>query len=155
MLMRAYLPSDCEALASLFFDTVHTVNAADYSAAQLAVWADGHPDLAGWNRTFLAHDTLIAELDGRIVGFADMAEDGYLDRLYVHRLYQRRGVATALVTALEARRRAAGIDAFYTFASITARPFFERQGYATDRENTVLRGGVRLTNYRMTKGLAD
>lgn len=155
MLIRPYRPVDCEALASLFYDTVHTVNAADYSAAQLAVWADGHPDLAVWNRTFLAHDTLIAELDGQIVGFADMAADGYLDRLYVHSLYQRRGIASALVAVLEEHRQAAGIDVFYTFASITAKPFFERRGYALDRKNIVSRGGIRLMNYRMTKRLSD
>jgi GNAT superfamily N-acetyltransferase len=31
----------------------------------------------------------------RTVGFADMDADGYLDRLYVHRDYQGRGVAAA------------------------------------------------------------
>ena len=37
----------------------------------------------------------------RTNGFADMDADGYLDRLYVHKDYQGRGVATALCDALE------------------------------------------------------
>lgn len=31
MILREYAPSDCGALAELFYGTVHTVNAADYS----------------------------------------------------------------------------------------------------------------------------
>ena len=30
--IRGYLPNDCERTAKLFFDTVHTINKADYSA---------------------------------------------------------------------------------------------------------------------------
>lgn len=43
----------------------------------------------------------------------------------------------------------------YTFASITARPFFERRGYVVLRENVVARAGVRLTNFLMEKDLGS
>ena len=33
--LRPYAPSDCPALAALFYDTVHTVAAADYTPAQI------------------------------------------------------------------------------------------------------------------------
>lgn len=33
--IRPYQPDDCLQLAALFYDTVHTVNARDYSPAQL------------------------------------------------------------------------------------------------------------------------
>ena len=45
-------------MARLFYDTVHTVNARDYTPEQLAVWAAGQVDLAAWNQSFLAHTTL-------------------------------------------------------------------------------------------------
>lgn len=92
MQIRHYHPADCAGMARLFYETVHTVNAADYSPAQLDAWATGEVDLEAWNRSFLARRTRIAEEDGRIIGFADMDDTGYLDRLYVHRDYQRRGV---------------------------------------------------------------
>ena len=101
MEIRAYRPDDCAALAELFYETVHSVNAADYSPEQLDAWATGSVDEAGWNASFLRHTTRIVEIDGEIVGFADMDESGYLDRLYVHRDHQRKGVARALVDALE------------------------------------------------------
>ena len=31
MIIRPYQTADCEALARLFYDTVHTVNAKDYT----------------------------------------------------------------------------------------------------------------------------
>lgn len=41
MYLRRYRPEDCPSMAALFFDTVHTVNARDYTPAQLDAWADG------------------------------------------------------------------------------------------------------------------
>lgn len=151
MIVRAYKSSDCGSLASLFYDTVHTVNAADYSDAQLDAWATGTVDLVAWNRSFVEHDTLVAVLDGQIVGFADMDATGYLDRLYIHKDYQRKGIASALVQALEQRAYKAGIVSYSTYASITAKAFFEKQGYVVEHENQVLRNGVSLVNYKMVK----
>ena len=83
-------------MARLFYDTVHAVNAADYSPEQLSAWATGEVDLAAWNASFLAHRTIVAETAGVILGFGDMDAAGYLDRLYVHKDYQRQGIATAI-----------------------------------------------------------
>ena len=41
MIIRNYEPSDCQHLADLFYETVHTVNAKDSSENQLCVWATG------------------------------------------------------------------------------------------------------------------
>ena len=89
----------------------------------------------------------MAELDGVIAGFGDIDETGYLDRLYVHKDYQRRGVAAALCDAME--RTVPG--KIVTHASITARPFFEGRGYTVVRAQQVERQGVLLTNYVMEK----
>ena len=147
MQLRPYRTADCAELAALFFNTVHTVNAKDYTPAQLDAWADGQVDLAAWDKSFLAHRTLVAEDAGRIVGFADMDASGYLDRLYVHRDFQRRGAAAALCGALEA----AVPGPWTTHASITARPVFEARGYRVVRAQQVERHGVPLTNFVMEK----
>ena len=85
----------------------------------------------------------MAEEGDAIVGFADLGPDGYLVRLYVHRDWQGRGVASALCDALPAART--------THASITARPFFEKRGYQVLRAQQVERRGILLTNYIMEK----
>ena len=146
--LRPYRREDCPALARLFYDTVHTVCAKEYSLAQLEAWADGTVDLSAWDASFLSHHTLIAEENRQILGFADMDQTGYLDRLYVHRDYQRQGIATALCHALE---RICPAAVYVTHASLTARPFFEHQGYQVIRQQTVVRRGIPLDNFIMEK----
>ena len=80
-----------------------------------------------------------------------MDENGYLDRLYVHRDYQRKGVASSLLRELSQKVKT---DEITTYASITARPFFEKMGYRVVRENIVERKGVSLINYFMVKKLS-
>lgn len=148
MVIREYRPSDCEQLAELFYHTVHAVNARDYTKKQLDVWASGCMDLEEWNRSFLEHHTIVAVKDNVIAGFGDMAESGYLDRLYVHKDYQNQGIATAICDELEQNVRA---DKITTHASVTAKPFFEHRGYKVVREQQVIRGGILLTNFVMEK----
>ena len=146
MELREYCPPDCLALAQLFYDTVHAVR--DYTPEQLDAWADGRPDLAAWNRSFLRHYTLVAQEEDQIIGFADIRRDGYLDRLYVHPNWQRRGVATALCDLLESRCSA---PRFSSYASITALPFFQKRGYQVVEEHQAERHGVLLTNFLVEK----
>ena len=147
--LRRYRPEDCAKLAELFYETVHVVNAKDYTKAQLDAWAPEERDLVAWNESFLSHYTLVAEIASEIAGFGDMDENGYLDRLYVGRNCQRQGIAGAICRALE---RACPGKLFTVCASITAKPFFEKMGYKVERSQEVVRNGIRLKNYRMIKG---
>lgn len=147
MIIRPYQPEDCKELARLFFNTVHTVNAKDYTKQQLNAWATGSVDLEAWNRSLTEHFTLVAMENGIITGFGDMDATGYLDRLYVHRDFQGRGIASALCDRLEASVS----GSVTTHASITARPFFEKRGYRVIKEQQVERRGVLLTNFVMEK----
>lgn len=147
MFIRAYLPSDCGELAKLFYHTVHTVNARDYTKEQLDAWATGQTDLKKWDRSLREHFSIVAVDAGIIVGFGDIDKTGYLDRLYVHFGHQRRGIAAALCARLEAAVQ----GDIVTHASITARPFFEKRGYQVVKEQQVERRGIFLTNFVMVK----
>ena len=146
-MIREYAPEDCREMAQLFYETVHTTNAKDYTRQQLDAWATGQVDLEQWDRSFQEHISLVAVENGRIVGFGDLDPTGYLDRLYVHPTWQRRGIATALCDRLEQ----AAPGTVTTHASITARPFFEGRGYVVIRRQQVERRGVLLTNFVMEK----
>lgn len=147
MFIREYQPSDCKELTELFYNTVHTVNAKDYTKEQLDVWATGQADLEKWNQSLQEHFSIVAVDDGIIVGFGDIDRTGYLDRLYVHSDYQRKGIATAICNQLES----AVSENIVTHASITARPFFEKRGYKVVKEQQVERQGIFLTNFVMKK----
>lgn len=149
MEIRRYRPSDLAQISQLFYDTVHTVNAAHYTAEQLNAWATGQLDLTAWNSSFLAHYTLVAVVNHEIIaGFGDITDAGYLDRLFVHKDFQGQGIASALCNELEAGTESRHLT---THASITAKPFFERRGYHVVKEQQVTRNGVVLTNYVMEK----
>lgn len=147
MELRRYQQSDCEELAKLFYNTVHTVNAKDYTKKQLDVWATGQVDLAKWNLTLQEHYSIVAIENGVIVGFGDIDKTGYLDRLFVHADYQGRGIATAICNQLE---QAVQRD-ITTHASITAKPFFEKRGYKVVKKQQVERSGIFLANFVMEK----
>ena len=148
MQLREYIPSDCAQLAELFYQTVHSVNAKDYKKEQLDAWASGEVDLPAWDASFRTRRMIVATENGEVVGFGDMDETGYLDRLYVHKDYQGQGIASAICDELE--RFAAG-KVITTHASITAKPFFQHRGYCVVREQKVIRRGVALTNSVMEK----
>lgn len=149
--LRKYLPSDVEALAELFYQTVHAVNAKDYTREQLDAWTTGSVDLEAWNRSFLEHYTIVALIDGKITGFGDIAPSGYLDRLYIHKDHQGRGIASAICDALES---AVDTKQITVHASITAKPFFLRRDYRIVKEQQVVRKGIFLTNFIMEKRLS-
>lgn len=39
MIIRKYVSTDCKQVADLFYETVHSVNAKDYTIEQLDAWA--------------------------------------------------------------------------------------------------------------------
>ena len=147
MFVRGYQMSDCKEITALFYNTVHTINAKDYTKEQLDVWATGQADLEKWNQSLQEHYSIVAIDNKIIVGFGDIDKDGYLDRLFVHSNYQGKGVATAICNQLEQ-----AVDGkITTYASITAKPFFEKRGYKVVKERQVERQGIFLTNYVMIK----
>lgn len=147
MIIREYQAADCKELTELFYHTVHTVNAKDYTKEQLDAWATGRVNLQEWRRSLQEHFSIVAVDDDVIAGFGDIDKTGRLDRLFVHADYQGKGIATAICNRLEAAVQ----GNIVTHASITARSFFENRGYKLIKEQQVVRQGIALTNFIMEK----
>lgn len=147
MEIRRYKQSDCKELTDLFYNTVHTINAKDYSKEQLDAWATGQVDLEKWDQSLKEHYSIVAVENEIIVGFGDIDKTGYLDRLFVHADYQGKGIATAVCNRLEQAVK----GNITTHSSITARPFFEKRGYKVIKQQEVERQGIFLTNFVMEK----
>jgi len=123
--LREYRPDDCNGVYNLFYNTIHSINAANYTPAQLDAWAPKDMDLHTWNQRLQKNDyAVVAELNGVIVGIGSADDTGYFDLLYVHRDYQRMGVATLIADELEQYIYSKGAQILTTDASITAKPFF-------------------------------
>ncbi|MEJ1320848.1 GNAT family N-acetyltransferase [Latilactobacillus sakei] len=132
MEIRRYQPGDCQAVAELFYKTVHTVNAGDYTKAQLAVWATGEPDLKQWDQSPQSHFSVVALENDNLIGFGDIDQVGYLDRLFVHADYQRRGVATAICHQLEQAVAEPSYHACFDYSQTV----FRKSGLSGDSRTT-------------------
>ncbi len=149
--LREYLTKDRKEIIELFKNTVHTINARDYNKEQLNSWAPEEIDYMVWNKSLLEHYSIVAEKSSIIVGFGDIDNSGYLDRLYVHKDYQGKGIATKITDKLEIHILENGIQRIETHVSITARSFFEKRGYKVIKEQAVECRGQILTNFVMEK----
>lgn len=93
--LRSFRPGDAPVLYRLFYDTVHTVCAGDYTPAQLDAWVPEGASAAAWNEPLRSRTTLVAGENGVIPGFDSIGPDGYPDLLCVHKGWQRRGQVLA------------------------------------------------------------
>jgi GNAT superfamily N-acetyltransferase len=154
MQIRDYEPSDAAAIVALFTATVHAINARDYSLEQLNVWAPRDYDLARWAARLAEKRPFVAVQGAIMLGFCELEADGHIDCFYVNKDYQGQGVGQRLYGECERRALASGCVRLYAEVSLTARPFFTRQGFRLIATQEVVRQGVRLTNFRMEKLLA-
>ena len=134
--IRTFKLGDEADIYQLFYDTVHSVNAKDYTKEQLDTWAPKNPDLSEWKKTLNKNHTFVAidKENGKIIGFSELKENGCLNRGYVHKDYLKQGIGTALLEAREQKALALGISKLFSEVSITAKPFFENRGYITELE---------------------
>jgi putative acetyltransferase len=149
--LRPHRPDDAPVLLALFRDTIRRVNSRDYSPTQIAAWASDDIDPVFWAGRFTGRFVPVAEEDGRPVGFAELEPDGHIDRVYVSADHQRRGIGQLLLAEIVAEARRSGIVRLFTEASITARPFFEAQGFTVLAPQVVTCRGAEFINYRMER----
>ena len=151
--LRRFQQGDASALAALFRASVETLARRDYTESQLRAWGAAIRNVEEFARRCAARMTWVALCETQVAGFSDLEPDGHIDMLYVHPRFARRGVARALLTQIESVAAARGIPRLYTEASLTARPVFERSGFALVAAQTVTVGGEEMPNCRMEKRL--
>ncbi|MHB1949596.1 MAG: GNAT family N-acetyltransferase [Gammaproteobacteria bacterium] len=152
--IRSYVEADAASLAAIFYHTIHKINAKDYSPEQLDAWAPrSRLETEGWIRKWKKLPPIVAVMDDKIVGFAELEDNGHIDCFYCHHEYQGCGIGSALMREIENRAEKNNLKKIFAEVSITARPFFEAKGFTVKKEQSVTVRGMVLTNFVMEKTL--
>lgn len=120
---RTATMKDIQELKKLFCNTVMTVNRRDYTAEEVADWASCCESDGCWEQLLSTLYFIVAtDVEGQMLGFTALRGDGYLHSMFVHKDYQRQGIATALLQKIEAYASEHGIKEMTSEVSITAHP---------------------------------
>ena len=149
--IRQYKNSDAQATWDLFYNTIRKVNTRHYTLEQVQAWAPDSFDKQEWAQHMKRLNPFIAELNGVLVGYADLQSDGLIDHFFCHHQYQGLGIGTQLMQHLLSEGQKSGITRYYSEVSITAKPFYERFGFTVISEQKVQVRGQTLTNFMMEK----
>ncbi|WP_432453699.1 MULTISPECIES: GNAT family N-acetyltransferase [unclassified Agarivorans] len=151
IIIRNYQKTDASETWKLKYHTIRNININDYSLEQVTAWAPDNLDMIVWQKRVDDMNPFVAELNGKIVGFADLQQDGYIDHFFCHAEYQGIGVGRLLMERLFAKGRSEGIKRYYSQVSKTARPFYEHFGFCVVKKQKVDINGQLLTNFVMEK----
>ena len=149
--LRRAEPEDLLELQTLFVETIRCTCINDYSREQINAWTASVENKQQWINKIKNQFFLIAEIDGKIVGFGSLGNGNYLDLLYVHKDYLRKGIAEKIYGELANESKRLGFKKITSDVSITAKPFFEKKGFKIEKENKLLIKGIEIINYRMIK----
>lgn len=147
--------ADIKEITQLFHDTIQTINSKDYPKDEIDDWKSWHKDIDKWVERVNEQYFIVAKLDDIIVGFSSLALDGYLDFIFVHKDYQRKGIANALMTEIESKAISQKNTLIYSDVSITAKGFFEKHGFKVEKQQLKKSKKKELINFRMTKVMTE
>jgi putative acetyltransferase len=153
MLFRTATLYDLDEMKQLYVDAIMQVCKDDYSFEQREQWCSSVHKTSRWVEVVETQFVLIAEIGRQIVGYGTLKNGTYIDFFYVHKDFQGIGIARQLLERIEKQAIVSGSYALTSDISITAKPFFEKNGFRvlTKQENVI--GSEVLINYKMKKQL--
>ena len=155
MFIRDFRLGEEAELRAVFFSSVHELTLQEYSLEQIEAWAPWTYNTNQWVEKIHAIQPFVAEINGRIAGYADLQPSGYIDHFYVAAPFAGRGVGSALMDHIHQIARKRQIAELWANVSLTAEPFFANHGFIAEARNSIVIRGVTLSNTRMRKRLQD
>lgn len=152
IIIRNYDVRDTRMLVDIFYNTIHHINIRDYSEKQVQAWAPKESlQLEKWQKKWENLAPIVAVIEDKIVGFAELEQGGHIDCFYVHHEYQGKGVGKTLIKTIFKKAEEQSITRIFAEVSITAKQFFESNGFSIIKKRTSIRKGVKLMNFAMEK----
>ena len=141
---------DLDEVLSLFKNTIKSSCVKDYNIAQISAWTSLIEDKERWINKIKNQYFIVVKLQNTIVGFGSL-DKNYIDLLYVHKRFLRKGVASLIYQTLKTKSEELGFTKLLTHSSKTAVPFFEVRGFKVTKENKVILKGIEIINFEMNK----
>jgi putative acetyltransferase len=154
--IRRATQEDKEAVWRVHGSAIRGTCAGHYSQEVIQIWA-GRLRPEKYAEAIDRNDFFVAEEGGVVVGFGELGrEEGAIQGLYVSPDVKGRGVGRKLLSTLEERARAYGLESLSLTSSLNAVPFYERAGFKAVEELTETIGpGVERASVRMFKELVS
>lgn len=153
MRIRPFEIADAPALYRVFHSAIHKVASAHYGPEQIAAWAPDAPDPDRWTQRMIGIEPFLVEEAGKILGYADLQANGYIDHFFVSGLHPRRGIGRFLMQHLHDMARVRGIPELSADVSLSAETFFLRSGFVVVERRQAFIRGIALQNALMRKVL--
>jgi putative acetyltransferase len=144
--------ADSEVLADIMFDAVRN-GESRYSEEQRAAWVPARRSGRDWVARLQGQDIILAEQEGEAVGFASLAEGGYVDFAYIRPKAQHSGLFRQLLARIAERAAARREPVLWTHASLMAEPAFAKLGFTVRKRERVRIGDQELDRFEMEKPL--
>jgi len=125
-------PSDAEAVLRIKQAAIDDIDGSAYDSQQRAAWRPDDDDLPAFERAIESgqFDIVLAEVDGEPVGYGVLNRDAErIDAIFVHPTYSREGIATSLLSQLEAHAQSYDIPELKIVSSRNAKPFYQARDY--------------------------
>lgn len=151
IIVRQFQPGDVEDICHLFYDTIHSINRRDYTNEQVNAWAPYRNSYSKWREKLDRTQPLIATICDKIVGFAELENNGHIDCFYIDKDFQKIGVGTKLLNAINQKAISSRMSRLHAEVSITAKTFFEKHNFKLLSKQSVVVRSLELTNFLMEK----
>jgi GNAT superfamily N-acetyltransferase len=131
IVIRQATAADAEAVRKIVLLALRETNARDYPSSVIDRLVLTLPDKVASNlETWCA---FVAIVNGQVVGTGSL-NGQTVSSVYVHPDYQRRGIATKLMDAVENAANAQSPGTLNVQSSVTAKPFYAKRGFKIVRE---------------------
>ena len=147
--IRKFKIGDEDGMWNVFYSSIHQVCSSNYTDEQIQAWAPDDLDPSIWVSKMQSIKPFVAVLGEKIIGYADLQNDGKIDHFFVHGDHQAQGVGSSLMTNII--ENGVNKDKLYSEVSHTAKPFFEKCGFKVIKVQQVNMRGVELTNNIMER----
>lgn len=144
MNIRRYRKSDAEGIVNIHTESVERIASKDYSEKEIDAWASKDTEDVKLKETEIR---FVAEKDEELIGFSEYnMKEGEITGMYIKPEFTRQGVGKELLKQVEEHAKAEEINRLSCYSTITAKEFYERQGYVV-LEKTSMRLVTRILRH--------